>query len=271
VSKRFLLPAIVAALVAIGAFAAVAQAESGGSTEVTKAKPPAGVFKARIGWFYTDTGASDFPQSKVGPAVFHWASCAKAGGVQMAFPLKRHIYQGVNGAEFSTTKKTIALLSGPPLNPSDPFKAELYVGDLAKPGMTSLKVECIGRSHGTSGPLVTKMAGHLKTEYVRKDVNFKPANSISALNLLDLFGTEPVTQDVIVRSCSEPGTPSITLSSPALAAGPKGGAYVTLPANDELGTFEGLETPSKEAPPGEYEAVVSCGSGRVGVGVIGLH
>jgi hypothetical protein len=269
VPKKILLPALLAALLTLGAFATAAGAESGGSTEVTKAKPPTGVFKARIGWFYTDT--SDFPQSKVGPAVFHWGACAKAGGVQMAFPLKSHIYQGVNGAELSTTKKTIALLSGPPLNPSDPFKAEIYVGDLAKPGKTTLKVECIGRSHGNSGPLVTKMTGGLKTEYVRKDINFKPANSLTALNLLDVFGTEPVTQNVIVRSCSEPGTPSITLSSPALAAGPKGGSYVTIPANDEAGTFEGLETPSKEAGPGEYKAIVSCGSGRVGVGVIGLH
>ena len=45
----------------------------------------------------------------------------------------------------------------------------------------------------------------------------------------------------------------------------------TLPASDELGTFEGLVTPSIQVPPGEYEAVVSCGSGRVGVGTIGLH
>jgi hypothetical protein len=268
VSKKFLLPVLLAALVGVGAFAAAAGAESGGATEVTKAKPPTGVFKARIGWFYTDT--SDFPQSKVGPAVFHWGACAKAGGVQMAFPLKSHIYQGVNGAEFSTTKKTIALLSGPPLNPSDPFKAEIYVGDLAKPGMTTLKVDCIGRSHGNSGPLVTKMTGLLKTEYVRQDVNFKPANSLTALNLLDLFGTEPSTQTVIARSCSEPGTKSITLSSPALG-GPHAGAFVTLPFEDILGTFRGLVTPSTEAPPGEYEAVVSCGSGRVGVGRIGLH
>jgi hypothetical protein len=267
VSKRFLLPALLAMLVAVGAFAAVAQAESGGSTHVTKA-PPKGVFKARIGWFYTDT--SDFPQSKVGPAVFHWGACAQAGGVQMAFPLKSHIYEGVNGSEFSTTKKTVALLSGPPLNPSDPFKAEIYVGDLAQPGMTTLKVECIGRSHGNSGPLVTKMKGELKTEYVRQDVNFKPANSLTALNLLDLFGTEPSTQTVIARSCSEPGTKSITLSSPALG-GPHAGAFVTLPFEDILGTFRGLVTPSTEAPPGEYEAVVSCGSGRVGVGRIGLH
>ena len=71
--------------------------------------------------------------------------------------------------------------------------------------------------------------------------------------LLDLFGTEPSTQSVIARSCSEPGTPSITLSSPAI--GPKGGpAYATLPASDELGTFEGLVTPSIQVPPGEYEA-----------------
>jgi hypothetical protein len=263
VSKRFLLPALLAALIGLGAFAAVAVAESGGSTHVTKAKP-AGVFKARIGWFYTDT--PDFPQTKVGPLILHWGACAKAGGVQAVFPVGAHIYEGDTG-EFAANKPAKALLSGPPLNPNDPFKAILYVGDLAQPGMKDLPMKCVGL---VKGKLKTLFSGPLKTEYVRKDVNFKPANSLTAMNLLDLYGTEPSTQNVIARSCSEPGTKSITLSSPALG-GPHAGAFVTLPPNDEEGTFEGLITPSKEAPAGEYEAVVSCGSGRVGVGVIGLH
>ncbi len=230
------------------------------------APQPPSVFKARIGWFYTDS--PDFPQSKVGPLVLHWAPCAKAGGVRIAFPTGAHLYEGDEG-EFSVKKPPIALLSGPPLNPSDPFKAILYVGDLAKPGTKTLTVNCIGKVND-KGPLKTLFTGPLKTEYVRQDVNLSPKGSPFSLNLLDLFGSEPTTGSVIARSCSEPGTPSITLSSPAI--GPKGGpAYATLPASDELGTFEGLVTPSIQVPPGEYEAVVSCGSGRVGVGTIGLH
>ncbi len=265
-SRKLILPALIAALIGVGAFATVAQAESGGSTQVTKA-PPKGVFKARIGWFYTD--GPDFPQSTLQPAVFHWPACAKAGGVKMAFPLHSHIYEGDNGG-FSTTKPTLALLSGPPLNPSDPFTAEIYVGDLAKPGKTTLKMSCLGLKYGTHGPLITKMTGGLKTEYVRKDVNFKPAGVFTAENVLNLFGTQPQEATAINRSCSEPGTPSITISSPALG-GPHAGAYVTLPFEDILGTFRGVVTPSTEAPPGQYEAVISCGSGRVGVGAVGLR
>lgn len=153
---------------------------------------PDGIFKARIGWFYNDDSA--FPQTHAGPLVLHWAPCAKAGGVQIAFPTGAHLYEGENG-NFSVKKPPIALLSGPPLNPNDPFKAILYVGDLA-----------------------------------------------------------------------QPGTPSITLSSPALAT-----PFATLLASDAEGAFEGLVKPSKEEPPGEYETVVSCGSGRVGVGIIGVH
>jgi hypothetical protein len=226
-------------------------------------KPPS-VFKARIGWFYTDS--PDFPQSKVGPLVLHWAPCATGGGVRIAFPTGAHLFEGDSG-KISVKKPPVALLSGPPLNASDPFKATLYVGDLAQPGTKQLAVKCIGKVHGK---LQTLFSGHLTTEYVRQDAELSPKTGLFSFNLLDLFGTEPSTQSVIARSCSEPGTPSITLSSPAV--GGKGEpAYVTLPASDELGTFEGTVTPSSEHPPGEYEAVVSCGSGRVGVGTIALH
>jgi hypothetical protein len=238
--------------------AAVAAAPAGAAP-----KPPS-LFKARIGWFYTDS--PDFPQSKVGPLILHWAPCATAGGVQIAFPTGAHLYEGDEG-EFSVKKPPIALLSGPPLSASDPFKAILYVGDLAQPGTKTLIVKCIGK---VNGKLQTLFTGPLKTEYVRQDAKLSPKGGIFSMNLLDLFGTEPMTQTVIARSCSEPGTPSITLSSPAV--GGKGEpAYVTVPAGDELGTFTGTVTPSNEAPPGEYQAVVSCGSGRVGVGTIGLH
>jgi hypothetical protein len=256
VSRRFVLAA--GALPAILAVCALVAAPSGAAPK------PSGVFKARIGWFYTDS--PDFPQTKVGPLILHWASCAKAGGVQIGFPTGAHLYEGDSG-KFSAKKPPIALLSGPPLDPSDPFKAILYVGDLAQPGTKSLTVKCIGKVHGK---LKTLFSGPLKTEYVRQDVNLSPKSSLFSLNLLDLFGSEPTNQSVIARSCSEPGTPSITLSSPAVGA--KGEpAYVTLPASDELGTFAGLVTPSIEVPPGEYEAAVSCGTGRVGVGIIGLH
>jgi hypothetical protein len=247
------LPAVlVASVLSVAVMAAPAAA----------APKPAGVFKARIGWFYTDS--PDFPQSKAGPLILHWASCAKAGGVQIGFPAGAHLYEGDTG-EYSAKKPPVALLSGPPLNPSDPFKAILYVGDLAKPGTKTLTVKCIGKVND-KGPLKTLFSGPLKTEYVRQDVKFTVKSSLVAFDLLDLFGTEPTTGSVIARSCSEPGTPSITLSSPLLAGGSG-----TLPVSDELGTFEGLVTPTKGAPPGESEAVVSCGSGRVGVGTIALH
>jgi hypothetical protein len=249
--------ALPAMLVACALSAALVAAPAGA------VKPPS-VFKARIGWFYTDS--PDFPQSKVGPLVLHWAPCATAGGVKIAFPTGAHLYEGDTG-KFSVKKPPVALLSGPPLNASDPFKAILYVGDLAQPGTKTLTVKCIGK---VNGKLQTLFSGPLKTEYVQQDAKLSPKGGIFASNLLDLFGTEPMTQTVIARACSEPGTPSITLSSPAV--GGKGEpAYVTLPAGDELGTFTGTVTPSNEQQPGEYEAVVSCGSGRVGVGTIGLH
>jgi hypothetical protein len=228
-------------------------------------KPPS-VFKARIGWFYNDV--PDFPQSKVGPLVLHWAPCATAGGVQIGFPTGAHLYEGYNG-NFSVKKPPVALLSGPPLNPSDPFKATLYVGDLAQPGTKTLTVKCIGKVND-KGPLKTLFTGPLKTEYVRQDINFSPKSNPVALDLLDFFGTEPTTQSVIARSCSEPGTKSITLSSPALG-GAHAGAFVTLPASEEPGIFTGTVTPSTEQSPGEYETVVSCGSGRVGVGITSLR
>jgi hypothetical protein len=260
VSRRFVPTAIVLPAILIACALLVAPAGAA-------PKPPS-VFKARIGWFYNDV--PDFPQSKVGPLVLHWAPCATAGGVQIGFPTGAHLYEGYNG-NFSVKKPPVALLSGPPLNPSDPFKATLYVGDLAQPGTKTLTVKCIGKVND-KGPLKTLFTGPLKTEYVRQDVNLSP-KSLTGLPLLDLFGTEPSTQTVIARSCSEPGTKSITLSSPALG-GSNAGAFVVLQgllASDELGTFSGTVTPSKEQQPGDYEAVVSCGSGRVGVGVIGLH
>ena len=257
-SRRFVPAALVLPAILIACALLVAPAGAA-------PKPPS-VFKARIGWFYNDV--PDFPQSKVGPLILHWAPCAAQGGVQIGFPTGAHLYEGYNG-EFSVKKPPVALLSGPPLNPSDPFKAILYVGDLAQPGTKTLTVKCIGKVND-KGPLKTLFTGPLKTEYVRQDANLSPKSSLTGLPLLDLFGTVPSTQTVIARSCSEPGTKSITLSSPALG-GSGAPAFEILPASDILGTFSGTVTPSKEAPPGEYEAVVSCGSGRVGVGTIGLH
>ena len=64
-------------------------------SQVGAAPQPPSVFKARIGWFYTDS--PDFPQSKVGPLILHWAPCAKAGGVQIGFPTGAHLYEGDTG------------------------------------------------------------------------------------------------------------------------------------------------------------------------------
>ena len=168
---------------------------------------------------------------------------------------------------FSTTKPAVAYIVGGPLDPKDPFVAEIYVGDLATPGTRDLTMSCMHLEHGK---LVAIMKGPLKTKFVHKDVNFNPPSAFDAFDQVDLFGAEPATHTVINRSCEEPGTPSITLSSPALAAGPSGGSYLTLPREDEDGTFRGLITPAPALPEGRYEAVVSCGSGRVGVGVIGF-
>lgn len=228
-----------------------------------KKKPPAGTWVARIGWFYNDE--PDFPQQKLSSVEIHWPSCVAAGGVQIYFPLNQHIYGGYDG-NFSKSKPAIASIEGPPLNPKDPFVGEIYVGDLAKPGTRDLTLSCM---HQVNGKLVPAITGPLKTKFIHKDVNFAPS-VFDALDLVDLFGLVTRTQTVINRSCEEPGTPSITLSSPALAPGPSGGAYVTVPAGDEDGTFTGPITPSSSTPVGTYEAVVSCGSGRVGVGKIGL-
>jgi hypothetical protein len=253
VSRRFLL--------AVASVAVLTTAVAGlvGPVIASAASEPSGVFKARIGWFYTDS--PDFPQSKMPPVIIHWAPCAKAGGVKIAFPTGAHLYEGDNGA-FSIKKPPVALLSGPPLDPKDPFKAILYVGDLATPGKTNLMVKCEGLK---KGKLTTFFSGPLETEYIRKDVNFSPKSSLVTFDLLDLFGTEPSTQDLIVRSCSEPGTPSMTLSAPPLIP------TTTLPAGDELGTFKGLVTPTPGTAEGTFQGVVTCGSGRVGVGTVTLR
>lgn len=236
---------------------------SGGGFTVTKKVPTA--VTLGIGWFYTDNPV--FPQTKANPLKIYWPACVKAGGVKLYFPLHQHIYEGDNGG-FSTTKPTIAYLSGPPLNPKDPFNAEIYVGDLAAAGKRALQMSCMHLAHGH---LVSAMTGGLKTNFVHKDVNFSPPGSFTSNDQMDFFGTEPQTEIVINRSCSEPGTPSVTVSSPALSAGPSGGAVATLPFEDILGTFKGTVTPAPGAPAGSYEAVVSCGSGRVGVGTIKIN
>jgi hypothetical protein len=159
----------------------------------------------------------------------------------------------------------MASLSGPPLNPKDPFSAEIYIGDLASPGKTSLTLKCLKLKHGKLAPI---FSAPLKTEYVRQDVNFYPPNVFTAEPQMIFLGTEPQTQTVANRSCQELGTPSITISSPAIAAP----TYTTLPADggtiQSEGLYKGTVTPSKEAHEGEYEAVVSCGTGRVGVGTV---
>ncbi len=226
-------------------------------------KAPSATWIARIGWFYNDE--PDFPQEKMPSAKLYWPACVKAGGVKIYWPLNEHIYGGYNG-NFSTTNPAISYIEGPALDPKDPFVGELYVGDMATPGTRDLKVSCMHQVHGQ---LVPAFSAPLKTKFIHQDVNFNPPGVYDVFDQVDLFGPEPRTHTVINRSCEEPGTPSITLSSPALAPGPAGGSYVTVPAGDEDGTFTGTIAPST-APEGKYEAVVSCGSGRVGVGKIGL-
>lgn len=265
-SKKVLLKVGFASILATVCLSSAALGSSAGGAHASSAKP-AGTFVARIGWFYTDV--SDFPQSKASPVVLHWGSCAKAGGVKLYFPLHRHIYEA--NTALSTKKPTVASLSGPPLNPKDPFKANVYVGDLATPGKSNLKMKCVGRSHGNHGKLVTKMTGALKTDYVRKDINFSPEGSLTSQHLIDRFGTDEQNNQVISRSCQEPGTKTLTLSSAALAAGPGGDTSGVLNvASDAQGFFNGPVTLSAGLSPGEYPAAVSCGSGRVGVGTIAL-
>jgi hypothetical protein len=244
-----------------GPVASISKGKSKGKGHQAKKKPST-VFKAYIGWIYTST--PDFPQSTLNPLVIHWGACASAGGVKIQFPLGKHIFEGYNGG-FDPSKPVIASLSGPPLNPKDPFSAEIYVGDLASPGTTNLNLKCLKLKHGK---LATIFSAPLKTEYVRQDVNFYPANVFTAEAQMNLFGTEPQIQTVANRSCQELGTPSITISSPAIASP----TYVTLPADggtiQSEGLYKGTVTPSKEAGEGSYEAVVSCGTGRVGVGIV---
>jgi hypothetical protein len=257
-SSRLVLVALLA--LALGLLAGPA----GASAKPALKKKPTSTFEARIGWFYNSE--PDFPQQKMESAVIKWPACAAAGGVKLYFPLGQHIYGGYDG-DFSTTKPAIAYIEGSPLNPKDPFVAEIYVGDMAEPGTRNLTMSCMHQEHGK---LVAIMKGPLKTTFVHKDVNFNPPGVYDIFDQVDLSGLVTREYTVINRSCEEPGTPSITVSSPALAPGPSGGAYVTLPPSDEDGTFKGPITPATGVPPGKYEAVVSCGSGRVGVGKVGL-
>jgi hypothetical protein len=251
------------ALLALALLLAPAGAAAKPAPKKPHAKPPAGTFVARIGWFYNDE--PDFPQQKMSSVKISWPACVAAGGVNVDFPLNQHIYGGYNG-NFSTTEAAVAGIVGPPLNTKDQFVGEIYVGDLATPGTRNLTLSCMHLSHGK---LVAVMTGPLKTKFIHKDVQFS-TGSFDSFDQVDLFGLEPNTYTVTNRSCEEPGTPSITLSAPLFAPGPKGGAYVTVPAADEDGTFTGLITPAPGTPAGTYEAVVSCGSGRVGVGKVGL-
>jgi hypothetical protein len=254
----------VKALAALALIGLLALGLLAGPAAAAPKKPLAKVWTAKIGWFYNDE--PDFPQEKEHSVKLFWPACVKAGGVKIYWPLNQHIYGGYNG-DFDKTKPAISYIEGPALNPKDPFIAEIYVGDMAEPGTRDLTVSCMHQVHGQ---LVPAFKAPLKTKFIREDVNFNPPGLFDAFDQVDLFGLTPQTHTVINRSCEEPGTPSITLSSPALAPGPSGGAYVTVPAGDQDGTFTGTITPSTTTPEGKYEAVVSCGSGRVGVGKVGL-
>jgi hypothetical protein len=234
-----------------------------GAKPVAKKKPTT-TFEARIGWFYNSF--PDFPQQKMEPLVIHWPACAAAGGVKLYFPLKSHIYSEDNG-DFSHAEPAVAQIEGGPLNPKDPFIAEIYVGDLATPGNHPLTMSCMSQKHGH---LVAILKAPMKTRFVRKDVNFSPSGLYTAMDQVDMFGLVTREYSVLNRSCEEPGTPSITLSSVIFAANPLGGASVTVPYDDEPGAFRGPITPANGVPNGKYETVVSCGSGRVGVGISGL-
>jgi hypothetical protein len=229
---------------------------------------PAGTLIARIGWHYT----SDlFNTSHSGDVTIHWGACAKAGGTLIYFPKHKHLYP-YEDPRAEKLGIAVASISGPPLDQSDPFKTHMYVGDLASPHSAMITLRCMRlQNGGHSGPLVTAFMGKLPIKYVRKDINFDPANVLGAMAEFDLVRGRDDLRVETNLACGEPGTKTMSLTSNAFAPDASGGHTVIFTrtpasANSIKNSEFTANVPTANVPAGNYPVVVKCGSGQVGVG-----
>jgi hypothetical protein len=235
-----------------------------------KQPDPAGTLVARIGWHYT----SDlFTTSHFGDETIHWGACAKAGGTVIDFPKHKHLYP-YEDPRAEKAGFVMATLSGPPLDPSDPFKTHMYVGDLATPHSAMITLRCMRlQNGGHSGPLVTAFTGQLPIKYVRQNIDFDPPNVLGAMPEFDLV---PGRDDLRVETnlaCGEVGTQTMSLTSPAFAPDANGGQTVIFTRSAasqhsiKQAEFD-ASVQTADVPDGTYPVTVACGSGQVGVGKI---
>ena len=233
--------------------------------------PPAGALVARIGWHYIDE--SLFPTEHAGDVTIHWGACAKLGGTVIDFPAHQHLFPFDDPA---SEKKgfLMARLSGPPLDPGDPFTVHMYVGDLAHPHTQTITLRCMRlQNGGHSGPLVTAFTGTLKVKYVRQDINFDPAHVLDAMAEFGLVQGSTTSIVETNLACGEVGTQTMTLTSDAFAPDANGGHTIVFTRS--AGTQHSLkkaafyaQVTTAAVPNGTYPVTVSCGSGQVGVGKI---
>jgi hypothetical protein len=244
---------------------------SGSGKGSGKHTPPAGTLIARIGWHYIDD--SVFPTAHAGDVTIHWGSCAKLGGTVIAFPAHLHLYP-FDDPRSEKKGFLMATISGPPEDPSDPFKVHMYVGDLAHPHTQTITLRCMRlQNGGHSGPLVTAFTGKLTVKYVHQDINFDPAHLIDAM---PEFGLEQGATTSVLETnlaCAEIGTQTISLTSDAFAPNPAGGHTVVFTRtpgtqhNVKLAAYSAQVT-TAAVPNGTYPVTVTCGTGQVGVGKI---
>jgi hypothetical protein len=262
----------VAALLALAAFGAGASRAAANATP----KPPAGTFVARIGWYYVGDAGAPFPIAHKQAQVVKWGACAKAGGTQIWFPKGQHLYPDPTGNPTAVKDGfPIATLSGPPLDASDPFSTELYVGDLATEHSGTITIACKRlKNDGHSGPLVTAFTGKLKIQYVHQNINFDPSGALGALPEFDLLeGGQSATVVDSNLACGEIGTPQLSVTSDAIAPDSKGSHTVVFTRTSETAhslkdaEYRGVVT-TADVPAGNYPATIECGTGQVGIGKI---
>lgn len=235
-----------------------------------KQAAPAGTLIARIGWHYINE--SVFPIQHADDVRVHWGACVKAGGTVLSFPAGNHLIP-FDDPRSEKAGHLLATLSGPVLDPNDLFSVSMYVGDLAKPHFTKITLKCLRlKNHGVSGPLVTAFTGKLKVKYVRQDQNFDPAGKLGAM---PEFGIPTGSTQTYVETniaCGEVGTQTVSVTSDAIldASGSHTVVFTRSAAsqhNLKTASFYGQVTTADVAP-GQYPAIISCGTGRVGVGKV---
>jgi hypothetical protein len=263
---------VVAASLALAAFGAGASRAAANTTP----KPPAATFVARIGWYYVGDAGAPFPIAHHQAQVVKWGACAKAGGTQIWFPKGQHLYPDPTGNPTAVKDGfPIATLSGPPLDPSDPFTTELYVGDLATEHSGTITLACKRlKNDGHSGPLVTAFTGKLKIKYVHQNINFDPSGALGALPEFDLLeGGQSATVVDSNLACGEIGTTQLSVTSDAIAPDSKGSHTVVFTRTSETAhslkdaEYRGVVT-TADVPAGNYPATIECGTGQVGIGKI---